>query len=170
MRRRMNYSGLVLYIRCCILFSMAAAWDWIPEDRHPCNIERMTIDEVKEKFGPQGLPPLYEKPLILVGDASRNENFRRLTHPDHLLDNFPPDFSITLSSSNSLSEHRRTATLKKYLNETLTLQETLPNQRSNESWYLFGETYTDGMLQKKDYMIHMGLFSMFDWFQIGRNF
>ena len=123
-----------------------AAWNWIPEDEHPCNIARMTFDELEEKFGPEGLPPLYQKPLILTHNDSRNEHFRRLTHPDHLLDNFPPEFVVTLSSSNSLSEHRRTAPLKEYLNETLTLRETMPKQRSNESWYLFGETYTDGML------------------------
>ena len=46
-----------------------------------------------------------------------------------------------LSSSNSFSEHRRTVTLRQYLYETIQNPVT-PNQKANETWYFFGETYS----------------------------
>jgi hypothetical protein len=102
------------------------------------------------------LPALFPTPIVVTTtlDAAdnsndtagfpRNENFRNLTTRRSLLDNFPPHFHVTLSSSNSFSEHRRTVPFEVYLEEMHTREETLPTQLSNESWYLFGETYGPG--------------------------
>lgn len=122
------------------------AWKWLPEDEHPCNIKRMSREELFEKFGPRGLPPLHPEPIILLHNHSsdRNIHFRDLTRQDRLLDFFEPGFIVTLSSSNSISEHRRDVPLAQYLSESLAIRETTPMQASNETWYLFGETYTDG--------------------------
>jgi hypothetical protein len=184
---------------------------WIPEAKHPCTIARMTMEEIFQRFGPEGLPPLYPHPLVITttttipttttsGTArfknatatvfpesqttkdfvvvvvdrnqepppehnsssssssssssrikkrlrSRNEIFRNKTLPHHILSEFPVDFSVELTSSNSFSEHRRQISLKQYIDEQLQANEgrgeTLPDQQSNETWYLFGETFTE---------------------------
>ena len=55
---------------------------------------------------------------------------------------FGTNFTITLTSSNAFSEHKKQLTLEQYIIETtMKNTETLPNQLSNETWYLFGETY-----------------------------
>ncbi|ACI65877.1 predicted protein [Phaeodactylum tricornutum CCAP 1055/1] len=121
-------------------------WNWNPADDHPCNIVRLSFTDLYQRFGPDGVPPLHHEPLILVPDASvpgRNAYFRQRTLLQALPQNFEPNFLVTLSSSNSLSEHRRTVALKTYLNETVAKGETFPDRPSNESWYLFGETYSD---------------------------
>jgi hypothetical protein len=121
-------------------------YQWMPGSSHPCNIVRMDGKEFSRRFGPSGLPPLYPHPLVILGgddgDEHRNRDFQRMTQSDTILDHFPDDFLVTLSSSNSFSEHRRTIPLSQYLREVLT-SETLPHQQSNETWYLFGETYSD---------------------------
>lgn len=106
----------------------------------------MTHEELYAKFGLRGLPPLHPEPIILLHNRSseRNVHFRQLTQQDRILDSFEPGFVVTLSSSNSFSEHRRTVPLAQYMTESLSAQETTPDQGSNETWYLFGETYTDG--------------------------
>ena len=73
----------------------------------------------------------------------RNERFRFMSASDEILNSFPENFNVTLSSSNSFSEHRRTIPFSDYLNESLEQGETLPDQLSNETWYLFGETFSD---------------------------
>jgi len=124
--------------------TVKAAWKWIPEDEHPCTIrQQFTRKTFLKTFGPRGLPPLYPEPVILRDDDTINKEFRRLTEKDNLIDWFGPDFNVTLSSSNARSEHRRETTLLQYIEESMTAFETLPNQLSNESWYLFGETYSD---------------------------
>ena len=116
---------------------------WRPEATHPCTILRMTTSEFKQLF-PRGLIPLYPHPLVIVADnKERNAYFRHLTESDRILEFFPPNFSVTLSSSNSFSEHRRTIPFAQYLDEILATKETLPGQLSNETWYLFGETYSE---------------------------
>jgi hypothetical protein len=122
------------------------AWKWLPDDDHPCNIKRMSPKDFYRKFGPRGLPPLHPEPIILLHNRSsdRNTDFRELTNQDRLLDFFEPGFIVTLSSSNSISEHRRDVPLSQYLSESFSARETTPNQASNETWYLFGETFTDG--------------------------
>jgi hypothetical protein len=118
---------------------------WLPEADHPCTVQRKTWDELYETFGPEGIPALYETPLVVLSPReTRNGKLLQLTHRDSLLANFPPAFNVTLSSSNSFSEHRRTIPLQMYLAEMSTNGGvTSPQQLSNESWYLFGETYTE---------------------------
>jgi len=130
--------------------STASAWKWRPEDEHPCTVrQRFTRREFLQKFGPRGLPPLYPEPIVILGsndddgDADPNREFRRLTERDNLLEWFGPDFDVTLSSSNARSEHRRTVPLRQYVDEITAAGETTPDQRANETWYLFGETYSD---------------------------
>lgn len=152
--------------------SSCISYLWKPEDIHPCTIEQQftPLDYIKQ-FGQAGAPPLYPKPFIIRGGnkddhkdhslpvqkqkhdhpmrtsistARRNENFQYLTQLDTILHSFPKNFTVTLSSSNSFSEHRRTIPFEQYLEEEVirTGGETLPNQKSNETWYLFGETYS----------------------------
>jgi hypothetical protein len=141
---------------------------WIPTDEHPCNIRRVSLDQLPTVFAASGglIPPLYHEPLVIVATAatenndhrkhtnstlhhhhrhhSRNAVFRHKASLEHILDNFPDHFNVTLSSSNQFSERRRSLSLATYLQETVyLLVETLPEQLANESWYLFGETYTD---------------------------
>jgi hypothetical protein len=136
--------------RCVLLILVVAiavvvtAWAWIPDDEHPCTITRWSEKKFVRKFGSRGLPPLYHQPVVIVRDSAvTNTDFRSLTRRENLLEFFGPDFSVTLSSSNALSEHRRTIPLQQYLNESWNAVETKPDQLSNETWYLFGETYSD---------------------------
>lgn len=133
---------LVIYLLTAAVCS-AGGLRWDPGANHTCNIKRLTFSQVFKVFGPNGVPPLYHEPIILLRQEGRNDLFRERTRKDTILDNFPPDFNVTLSSSNSLSEHRRIIPFWKYLNESWTIAETPMGQKSNESWYLFGETYTD---------------------------
>ena len=78
------------------------------------------------------------------GCADRNDRLRQRTSKDMIETNFPKNFTVTLSSSNSFSQHRRTVPLSLYLEEMSRNNGTTnPDQLSNETWYLFGETYTD---------------------------
>lgn len=54
---------------------------------------------------------------------------------------FPPEFSVSLTSSNAQSEHVSKMTLKNYISYQIG-SEVLPTSLSNETWYLFGETYS----------------------------
>jgi hypothetical protein len=121
----------------------SSEWRWRPEDDHPCTVDRMTWDEVLEVFGRSGVPALYPSPMVISSHPHHNEEFRRLTDKDAITSFFPPNFNITLSSSNSFSEHRRTIPLESYLEEiSLNDGVTSPQALSNLTWYLFGETYT----------------------------
>jgi hypothetical protein len=148
---------------------------WNPQDEHPCTIRRVAFDQLATVLFAKSIglvPPLYHEPLVIVAAAAkateernntarnssnnrhhrRNAVFRHKSSLQHILDNFLPDdnFTVTLSSSNQFSEHRRTIPLRQYLHETVTMNmggETLPEQLANESWYLFGETYTDAWQQ-----------------------
>jgi hypothetical protein len=131
---------------------------WRPQADHRCNIRKVTVDELFSRHGPTGLPPMYHEPLIIMRGANNSskksdERFRALTSRDGILAALPPDFNVTLSSSNSFSAHRRTIPLKQYLKDVMAMNggETLPDQLSNETWYLFGETYSqewkDSILQ-----------------------
>jgi Cupin-like domain len=121
---------------------------WDPKEDHPCTIEQITMNDFMERHGSQGgLPPLFPTPLIIVdAPKERNQPFRDLTGSDTILQSFPGNFSVTLSSSNSFSEHRRTIPFAQYLEEVATQRPT-PDQKSNETWYLFGETYSKGWKQ-----------------------
>jgi hypothetical protein len=148
---------LQCHILLLVSFSMGAqSWNWNPEDSHPCNIpRRMTRQGILEVFGSSGIPPLFPDPIVITADdasnASQNDSFRNMTTKDDLLRFFGTDFEVTLSSSNSLSERRRTVLLSQYLDEIMTARETTPDQLSNESWYLFGETYSDEWIELLDH-------------------
>lgn len=117
-------------------------YQWIPEAEHPCNIPKFSIQELKSRFGPRGLPSLYHEPIIIQGGQGRNEKFLNIASQQGIVASFTPNFEITLSSSNSFSAHRRTIPLSQYLDEILETGETTPDQLANETWYLFGETYS----------------------------
>mmetsp|Transcript_29650 Transcript_29650/g.71741 ORF Transcript_29650/g.71741 Transcript_29650/m.71741 type:complete len:512 (-) Transcript_29650:66-1601(-) len=105
------------------------------------------------------LPLLYPHPLVIVNDDegkndnfSGNKYFRKMVDRHKIVEFFPPGFNVTLSSSNSFSEHRRTIPLQTYIQEIITNSSSTtptrsstvsPDTRSNETWYLFGETYSD---------------------------
>jgi hypothetical protein len=136
----------------------ATAAGWYPKDEHPCTIDCMTFEEMTAKYGLDGgLPPLFAKPLVIRAgsDAAklRNHRIRELTVKNKILQKFPVNFTVTLSSSNSYSEYRRNIPFSQYLEEVAT-QSTSPDQRSNESWYLFGETYSK---EWKNLLLHYKL-------------
>lgn len=135
-------------------------WRWDPSSKsHPCNIRRISNSELLRLYGEEGVPNLYPYPLVIYPDGTTNNNkktneankaknlFANLTNLENLPSNFLPDFHVTLTGSDSLSSHRRTIPLTQYLKEVLSANdgsgETLPNQLGNETWYLFGETFTD---------------------------
>lgn len=130
---------------------LTSAWQWVPEDEHPCTV-LLQLSRNSKLLRGSGLPPLYPEPVVIRLDASPekrddgvaiNGEFRRMTEKDNLLAYFGPGFNVTLSSSNAKSEHRRTTTLQQYIDESIEAFETTPDRLSNESWYLFGETYSD---------------------------
>jgi hypothetical protein len=123
--------------------SLSKEYKWIPEAEHRCNIERMTHTQVLENFGPLGVPKLHPRPLVILSDPRRNKHVRTLVTRENITSSLPPNLNVTLSSSNSFSEHRRTIPLTQYLEEILKTGETTLDQKSNETWYLFGETYTE---------------------------
>lgn len=133
----------VLVKLLAILISVQTTDGWNPEDDHPCNIRVVSLDDVNQEFGPKGLPPLYHSPLVIRSGLHRNAVLRSRTSADRIMQQFEPNFNVTLSSSNALSERRRTIPLQRYLDEISAKPETKLTQLANESWYLFGETYTE---------------------------
>lgn len=140
--------------KACEARSSHNGWRWDPEAQHRCNITRISRTELHQRFGMSGLPKLYPYPLAIYDEYNDPENeprrntvFVEKTTFENLPSCFPPDFNVTLSSSNSFSAHRRTIPLVQYLEEITTANggrgETYPDQLSNETWYLFGETYGD---------------------------
>jgi hypothetical protein len=127
-------------------FLLVSACCWNPEDdAHPCTVHRFSYAQFRRQFGPQGLPPLYSKPIVILRDTEGDGNaeFRNLTTPENLVQFFGgPEFMVTLSSSNSFSEHRRNISLASYIYDGIQAQETPVEVRANETWYLFGETYS----------------------------
>ena len=128
-------------------------WKWDPTSNtthHPCTIHRISRPELHRLYGPGGLPNLeYPFPIIIhPDDGSNNTNakFANQTSYTNLPTNFPPNFQVTLSGSDSLSTHRRTIPLQQYLTEIMTANNgsgtTLPTQLGNETWYFFGETHS----------------------------
>ena len=147
-------SGDVDGTKACEAHSNHNDWRWDPESQHRCNITRISRTELHRRFGMSGLPKLYPYPLVIYDEYNDPENeprrntvFVEKTTFENLPSCFPPDFNVTLSSSNSFSAHRRTIPLVQYFEEITTANggrgETYPDQLSNETWYLFGETYGD---------------------------
>jgi len=126
----------------------ATVWKWDLDKKHRCNIKRMSITSLYSKFK-GGLPPLHHEPIVLYHEGSEktsmgcnSRKFQELTGISEITDALPKNFDVTLTSSNSFSAHRRVIPLVQYLNETISF-EIFPAQLSNETWYLFGETYSD---------------------------
>ncbi|KAL7510264.1 hypothetical protein ACHAXN_007252 [Cyclotella atomus] len=126
-------------------------WKWDPTSTsHPCTIHRISQSTLLKSFGHLGLPNLYAYPLVIYPDdfdeqpsrSNRNAAFANSTTLDNLPKQFSSDFTFTLTGSDSLSSHRRSIPLSQYLQETTSPGETLPDQLGNETWYLFGETFT----------------------------
>jgi hypothetical protein len=118
---------------------------WTPQEEHPCNIRVVSLKQLYQEFGPRGLPPLHTTPIVIKNPQSKQRNavLQSQTQRDTILSQFPANFTVTLSSSNALSEHRRTIPLQQYLKEIASTPETFPTQLSNETWYLFGETFDE---------------------------
>ena len=66
-------------IHALLILAISQAWQWLPEDEHPCNIRRLSLNEVYQEFGPQGLPPLYQQPIVIRANPERNARLRSLT-------------------------------------------------------------------------------------------
>jgi len=128
-------------------------WRWEPTSKdHPCTINRISHTELHSLFGDTGLPNLYPYPLVIYPDddewKEQRLKFTNLTTLDNLPTNFPADFKVTLTGSDSLSTHRRSIPLKQYLDEEVLNANngsgiTAPDKLGNETWYLFGETFTE---------------------------
>ena len=147
-------SGDVDGTKSCVARSNHSDWRWDPKGQHRCNITRISRTGLHRRFGISGLPKLYPYPLVIYdvyidpeNEPRRNTVFVEKTTFENLPSCFPSDFNVTLSSSSSFSAHRRTIPLVQYLEEITTANggrgETYPDQLSNETWYLFGETYGD---------------------------
>jgi dipeptidase E len=128
----------------CHVTSSVQRVGWYPKESHPCTINRLSMTEFHDRYGREGgLPPLHPYPLVITADtgSGRNHKFRQLTQMGTILKSFPEGFNVTLSSSNTFSEHRRTVPFAQYLEEVVS-NRTTPDQKSNETWYFFGETYS----------------------------
>ncbi len=123
-------------------------YKWNIDEKHRCNIKKYSYDDLHKKFK-YGLPPLYHEPIIIYRSMNSEENekcdafiFTNMMSYENITNTFGEEFSVTLSSSNSFSAHRRTTSLSKYLEESSS-EEILPSNLSNMTWYLFGETYSN---------------------------
>lgn len=139
----------------CTNEELPSLYRWDPEMDHPCTISRISMGEFLRRFGSRGLPPLFETPIVIQAapNSKRNVGFQDLARSDSIIEFFGSDFNVTLSSSNSFSEHRKTTTLSQYL-KGQAVEDTLPDQLSNETWYFFGETYSEHW---KEFLIHYEL-------------
>jgi len=120
---------------------------------YPCNIRRIAYTDLPTAFPPQGLvPSLYLQPIIITTEPLYNADFSARTTISNITQQFPNNFLVTLSSSNSYSSHRRTIPLNQYLQEVIDHRNTNNStNRSNETWYLFGETYSNEWIQLLDH-------------------
>jgi hypothetical protein len=156
-RRRRNHGGRRLLVAAGTIIQLLHAKDpeslysvagepsvassgWDPHGNHSCNIRRLSWNDLQQLFQGGLLPPLFPEPVVI--HANHNAPFRNQTSRKQLLRQFPRNFSVVVTSSNAYSEHRRTVTLAQYLQESWQAKETRATQRANETWYLFGETFT----------------------------
>uniref|UniRef100_A0A7S1BMZ3 JmjC domain-containing protein n=1 Tax=Corethron hystrix TaxID=216773 RepID=A0A7S1BMZ3_9STRA len=128
---------------------LSPKWRW-NLDVTRCNITRISYSDLIAHHGSAGLPPLYHEPLVVYDDSStstsrarRRTKFHAATSCSNLVEAFPSGFEVTLTSSNSLSERRKVMPLADYVREHVLATEVMPDSKSNETWYLFGETYTE---------------------------
>ena len=108
----------------------------------------------KDTYGESNvLPALFDHPIIIALDDLYNDNdarvqqFRYLTSLENITKTLGSDFKVNLSSSNSYSSYRKQVSIEDYVNDTIS-NEVRSDQFSNETWYLFGETFTDEWKQK----------------------
>lgn len=118
----------------------SSKWAWDLDKPHNCNVEQIPLSKLSLRFPPHGLvPPLYHEPFVIIDDGSdelkRNKFFQDKSSIAGISDSLGSSFPITLSSSNSFSDHRRTTSLSQYINDTIH-SETLPQHLSNETWYV----------------------------------
>lgn len=149
-------------------------WDLDDSSQHKCNIDKITVSEMEKRFATSPsssdgqFPSMFYKPMIIVSDYDGNNNtssllptpsarhkkrhdqleiFRQKTTVDGILDSLSPTFELTLSSVNSFSSHRRKIFLGEYLKSEILDSVTLPDQLSNETYTLFGDTFTSDWIQ-----------------------
>ena len=106
-----------------------------------CNIKKVEFSSLESTFPNSLVPNLHDYPFIITKvPRSRQEILRRLTAQDTIVVTMD-DVDVTLSSSNSYSERRRTTNLQTYIDE-FTQQGIDEGANARESWYFFGETFT----------------------------
>ena len=121
---------------------------------------RRNINDYKNYKNKAVLPALFEHPIILVTDDdiednednasnydTKRMNFRYLVDQSNITKTLGNEFMVELSSSNSYSSHRKRVTLDEYLNDVVS-NEIMSDQMSNETWYLFGETFNEDWRNK----------------------
>jgi hypothetical protein len=149
------------------------AFKWNIDGEHRCNIKKLSFKELYKRFNYGLPPLYHEPLVLYYEDENNynnhngdsgsngsngsNDDINNNNHEsqciyskfEHMssIENitkttFPQNFEVTLSSSNSFSAHRRTIPLSQYIDETMN-HEIFPNQLSNLTWYLFGETYSN---------------------------
>lgn len=149
----------------------ATKWKWnLDDNHHRCNIRRIRRNELAMVFKSGKIPPLHYEPIVIYNDEEHDEDGESLDNskkdrydgnklnkykPEECNDRYffestklyqikkslPPNMTVILTSSNSHSSHRRIIPLETYLHETIS-NEVFPWDKSNETWYLFGETYS----------------------------
>lgn len=133
-----------------IAMSKSKSWNWDIDAKHRCNIEKISFKDLYKRYK-SGLPPLHYEPVILYNENPHKKDIANncisseftymMSKENITAKTFSEEFEVTLSSSNSFSAHRRKITLGQYMNETMN-SEIFPDQLSNLTWYLFGETYS----------------------------
>jgi hypothetical protein len=124
-----------------------AADDWLMTSRldeiaaSSCNIERIPMGQLSEA---QFAQHYRNVPFVLVGPSDRQAVLQRATQRAALLQRMA-DVSVTLSSSNTYSYDKRQASMRGYLDEIRADSlardaDAAEQRRSNETWYLFGNT------------------------------
>lgn len=110
-----------------------------------CNVERIPMGQLSELQFNQHYRNI---PFVLVGPSDRQAALQQATRRDAILQRLA-DVSVTLSSSNTYSYDKRQATMRAYLDEiraeslialSTDGEEQVDARRSNETWYLFGNT------------------------------
>ncbi len=103
-----------------------------------CNIERRTdvslsTEEFRDTYA-------GKKPVVIVHTLrkNRNERFQRLTTFDNILETYG-DLKIILSTANSYTKIKRTASVKEYLYKYL--KTTTLDSNATDVFYWFGDNY-----------------------------
>jgi len=103
------YSNKYFYIFPLIYLNSISGWT-LNDTR--CNLVRWMESDILREFGTEGLPPLHHEPLIIIRDSPSYVDFSERASMENITNQFPRNFQITLSSSNSFSANRRTISLE----------------------------------------------------------